>query len=704
MMTRPSTQNFTPLSALQAVVLDTETTGLDASKDRVVQIGAIALKGPSLQADDRFETLVNPSVAIPPTSTAIHGIKDEDLAAAPSPGEALAQLSDFLKERVVIGHTIAFDLEILDREASASGQHWRPLRSLDVRPLALAVAPLLTDYSLDALCAWAGIENERRHSAMGDAKATAALYLHLLPLLREKNIRTLAEAEAVCRSVQGREAKLRGDHLDLASLSQAWKTEAALEQIDAYPFSTKVSQVMSSPPVIVPGATTLGEALKLLLDRKISSAFVEDDAQPVGIVTERDLLRALAYDGAKAYETPLSAIMSSPLQCVMAEDPLYRAIGRIERLNVRHLGVRDRKGDLVGAVTTRNLLRHRSSAAMVLGDDIEASSDESELGVAWSKVPALARSLLEQEVRVDHIANVISSEICALTKRAAVMAEEKLRAEGRGEAPHSYALLVLGSAGRGESLIAADQDNAIAVDCDRLTAEADAWFAELGAELSAILDRTGVVYCKGGVMAMNEPWRRSETEWKAEIEHWVNRQDPKDLLNVDIFFDAITVHGDESLGRRLWTHGFSLGARSPSFLRALEGTVARWRPPLKVFGGFKTGSDERLDLKMHGLFPIVAAARILSIKTGQAEHSTAKRLIGAAQKDALSQSTAEELVGAHRTILRAILSQQVIDAEQGRPPGSKVDPRILTKHEQSDLREAVRLASEAIQIVREGVI
>ena len=64
-------------------------------------------------------------------------------------------------------------------------------------------------------------------------------------------------------------------------------------------------------------------------------------------------------------------------------------------------------------------------------------------------------------------------------------------------------MLVLGSGGRGESLLAMDQDNAI-VYADRdggmSDEDTDQWFAELGARVSCILDLVGVPYCKGGVM------------------------------------------------------------------------------------------------------------------------------------------------------------------------------------------------------------
>ena len=65
----------TPLLALDGVVVDTETTGLDARTARLVQIGAIRLGGGSIDEAERFEQLVDPGVPIPAMASAIHGIK-----------------------------------------------------------------------------------------------------------------------------------------------------------------------------------------------------------------------------------------------------------------------------------------------------------------------------------------------------------------------------------------------------------------------------------------------------------------------------------------------------------------------------------------------------------------------------------------------------------------------------------------------------
>ena len=93
--------------------------------------------------------------------------------------------------------------------------------------------------------------------------------------------------------------------------------------------------------------------------------------------------------------------------------------------------------------------------------------------------------------------------MCVLTRRAAELAEARLYEAGKGRPPVPYAVLVLGSAGRGESLLAADQDNAIVYETGEPSASEDQWFEALGIEIAAILDAAGVPFCKGGVMARN---------------------------------------------------------------------------------------------------------------------------------------------------------------------------------------------------------
>ena len=130
------TSYSTPLIALNAVVLDTETTGLDARVARVVQIGALRLSGGSLQAGERFESLVKPGSAIPKTAVAVHGITDAMVDAAPAFAGIAPALEAFVGRAIVIGHAINYDLAVLEREYALARRPWPRFRALDVRALA----------------------------------------------------------------------------------------------------------------------------------------------------------------------------------------------------------------------------------------------------------------------------------------------------------------------------------------------------------------------------------------------------------------------------------------------------------------------------------------------------------------------------------------------------------------------------------------
>ena len=153
----------------------------------------------------------------------------------------------------------------------------------------------------------------------------------------------------------------------------------------------------------------------------------------------------------------------------------------MSRLKLRHLGVEDEDGAVCGIVTSRDLLRLRAQEATMLGDALVQADDVAALGLAWAQLPQAAAALVAEGVSGRDVAAVISRELAGLTRRAGVLAEARMRAEGQGEPPCDYALCVLGSGGRGESLLAMDQDNAIVFAAGEPDGAEDRWFARLGA-------------------------------------------------------------------------------------------------------------------------------------------------------------------------------------------------------------------------------
>ena len=700
-MTSPDTSYSTPLISLDAVALDTETTGLDARIARLVQVGGLRIRQGALNPEERFESLVNPGVAIPKVATTIHGISDGMVATAPEFADIATGLESFIGSSILVGHTIYYDLAVIDREYNLAGRKGRPdWRGLDVRMLARLASPSLADYSLDRLCDWLGIELKGRHTAMGDAEAAGRVFLALIPLLRDKNIRTLAEAQAASRALAEDESRTGTGFLP--ERPRPPDQTSAVARIDSFPYRHLVRDVMSAPALFAEPHTALREAVRLLIDNRVSSLFVRAPSGETGIVTERDVLRAIHEGGEQALTARIDTIMKSPLQTVRANAFLYRAIGRIERLGFRHLGVTDDQGNVVGAVTTRNLLRHRATTAIMLGDEIESATNDAALGGAFAKLPLMARKLMEESVDPRTVSAVVSSEICSMTRRAAQLAEERLAAAGIAGPPVPYAVMVLGSAGRGESQLAADQDNAIVYAEGKDGGPEDPYFEKLACEMNAILDAAGVPLCKGGVMARNREWRKSVAGWRDTIEGWVRRQRPQDLLNVDIFFDAMPVHGEAALAESIWDYAYECGHAARDFQNVLIETARQGSSALTMLGNFKLNERGRIDLKKFGLMPIFTSARVLSIRHDVRTRSTRERLDGVTAKGVGTPELMQSINDAHRLILGAVIAQQLVDSETGVPPSPHVAPERLDKTDKAELKNALLAVEEAVGLASEG--
>jgi len=696
----------TPLLALDAVAIDTETTSLDPNRARIVELGGIRIRAGRVAENERFRSLVDPGVPIPPTSTGIHGIDAARLKGAPDFSAAWKDFHAFVGDAAVIGHTIDYDLAVIGREARRAQAAFRVPRAIDIRILAEFARPDLPGFSLEQLAAWLDVNVEDRHSALGDAVMTARVFTKLVPLLRERGIRTFAEAEAACREFSEVIAQ-RGGWIP-TGVSAESEGERMLARLDAYPYRHRIGDVMSAPPFYIAEDATLAAAMNMLMQKRTSSVYVlsanaAPETQPlaadVGILTERDVLRAIARGGAATLERKVGEFASRPLAAVPAEAFVYRAIGRMSRLKVRHLGVVDEAGHVVGALSARDLLRLRAGDAVALGDEIDEAPDVHALGAAWAKLSAVARGLVAEGVDARDIAAVISRELGALTRRAAHLGETRMREAGEGDPPVPYAVLVLGSAGRGESLLAMDQDNAIIFTEGEPDGPADRWFAKLGMHIADILHEVGVPYCKGGVMAKNAAWRGSAKVWRERVADWIGRSSPQDLLSVDIFFDLRAVHGDGALAESLWRDALDMAKGQIAFLKLLAEAAGPFEPPLGFFG-IKT-DDGRVDLKRGGLFGIVATARILALRFHVAERSTRRRLEAVKALKIGAERDLDALVESHGILLDAVLNQQLADIAAGRPPSNKVEIRRLDRAELEKLKDALRSLKHADEMVRD---
>ncbi len=160
------------------IIIDIETTGLDPSKDSIIELAA--LKVHEFEIVDSFSTLVNPDFSIDPFITNLTGIKDADVEDAPSIDTAIVDFYNFIGDSVVIGHNVNFDINfIYDNLASVSPGCYFSNNYIDTLSFSRKYFKSAPSYKLTSLADFLKISVDTAHRALDDCYTTNQLYLKL---------------------------------------------------------------------------------------------------------------------------------------------------------------------------------------------------------------------------------------------------------------------------------------------------------------------------------------------------------------------------------------------------------------------------------------------------------------------------------------------------------------------------------------------
>ena len=166
------------------IVLDTETTGLDYTREKIIEFAAVRLENGKIV--DEYQTLINPQQHIRKSSIAIHGISEDMVKDAPTEEEVLPKILEFIGDYPIVAHNVIFDYSFLNEaKMRVTGESLQNPR-IDSQSMFKEIAPELESHGLEALTERFNVELNNHHRAMADTMGLALAYPKLKKLYLQR--------------------------------------------------------------------------------------------------------------------------------------------------------------------------------------------------------------------------------------------------------------------------------------------------------------------------------------------------------------------------------------------------------------------------------------------------------------------------------------------------------------------------------------
>jgi CBS domain-containing protein len=456
-----------------------------------------------------------------------------------------------------------------------------------------------------------------------------------------------------------------------------------------------VRSLITRAPVSISPTATIREAAQKMVSERVSAMLVTDGKGVKGIVTDRDIReRVVAAD--VSHDVPVTDVMTKSPITLNGSAHAFEAAMVMMQKNIHHLPITSR-GHLIGMVSRSDFMRLETEHPLYLVSDIGKQTTVEGVVAACKRLPALIIGQIESDTTGEQLGKFITTITDTVTRQLLRIAEDRL-----GSPPCDFAWVALGSQGRFEQSAKSDQDNALVMS-DR-SKEADrAYFADMAKIVNDGLDACGYVYCPGDVMASNPKWCQPLKQWKQYFNRWIMVPEEKALMHANIFFDLRYVYGNANLVDRLKESIRNDARKNEIFLSLMAKNAMSFQPPLGFFRQFvleRSGEHKNtLDLKLHGIMPIVEIARIRSLAAGQMRINTRNRLKAAADAGEISKPDAANLIDALDFIEKLRIEHQSRQLQAGQQPDNHLSPKELSPLVRQNLKSAfsqVRVSQSAL--------
>jgi signal-transduction protein with cAMP-binding, CBS, and nucleotidyltransferase domain len=182
--------------------------------------------------------------------------------------------------------------------------------------------------------------------------------------------------------------------------------------------SNKVSEIMTTHLTMAPVSASIFQVMETMVAEDVGRIIVTDDQVPIGIFTEKDVLKRVVNAGIEARKTAVKEVMTTPVRAVREETHIIEAFGKMYRGKFRHLLVRGRRGKIIGIVSMRRIL----NIAVELGQGLSETRTLGDIA-AGAIVTVDAKASVHETVGVMDKKNVTAVVVTASGKPEGIFTE-----------------------------------------------------------------------------------------------------------------------------------------------------------------------------------------------------------------------------------------------------------------------------------------
>ena len=472
---------------------------------------------------------------------------------------------------------------------------------------------------------------------------------------------------------------------------------ALTPEMDPLLFSERIKEIMHSQVLTCRPEENVMAAAQLMNQQKAGSiVVVNQDNAPIGIVTDGDLRKKVVAAGRKP-EMAVQEIMSRPVHSIAPEAFTIEAILTMIQTRFKYLTVMEGE-ELIGIISERDLMASQGSNPLALIKEIQDASTLSQVIQIRKNMDRTLQTLLERGSNTKEICQLITLVNDHLTQKIISLVVQEMIEETGGPPPVAFAWVAFGSEGRSEQTLTTDQDNAIFFDDVQTNQEEKvrAYFATLAEKVVSGLEQCGFARCTGGIMASNPKWCQPLRVWKEYYQKWILDREltSQEIIISSIFFDLRAIYGSEPFVSVIKENIAEYIGQSKTFISLLALTALEHKTPISFFNRFVVETSgqykNRLNIKLHGLIPLVDALRTLALDQNISKTNTLDRIDALIEKGALPASEGDELREAYNLMMLLRMHHHVDLLEQDKTPDNYINPSELTSLQRTMLKSAFK--------------